>query len=271
MRIKIDKTKHVLIAVEFMVIAVFVMIGVSYVQRHNRNEALYEAVKAGDTKAVASLLSDGADPKYVHTVFLPGNSELAKLKYNLGFRSAASAYGGTIVMQATCQSNSEIMRMLLIKGVDPNSKPDGGLSMLSCKILCAVSLNQASLTEALQMIIDFGGKVNDDRYFAINPLTVVAWVGRNDAVKFLIAHGANVNAGTSNVGTALEFAAMCGRQEVVKTLLANDADPTIASKANGLPIDAARKYGYKGIVAMLKDAMAKRKGGESDGSSTKKK
>jgi ankyrin repeat protein len=83
------------------------------------------------------------------------------------------------------------------------------------------------------------------------PLMGVAFKGDLALATLLLERGAQVDHSGPNGKTALMFAAMFDRVDIARLLLAHGADPRrVDADGNGI-LDAARKMGAQGTVALL--------------------
>ena len=193
-------------------------------------EAMYAAIRSGDTAAVTSLLQQGLDVNVhdrrggatplMHAAAI-GSLDAMRLLIDKGADvNARSAANATALMWAV--TDIAKVRLLVERGADVNAVPDSGRTPL---ILAAASDGSSEIvrlllskganprasdsngattlwaatvgndTATIEQLLTKGIDVNAaDALFGMTPLMNVAANGNLAAVKLLIAAGANVNA-----------------------------------------------------------------------------
>ncbi len=166
---------------------------------------LIDAVKAGDSQAVRSLLKQRSNVNAVeadgmtalHWAARSNDLETVQLLLRSGANAkAANRYGVTPLALAAANGNAPMIEALIKAGADPNAAlPEGETVLMTA-----------------------------------------ARTGNADAVKALIAHGANVNAKENwQDQTALMFAASENNAGAVKALVQAGADMNVHSKVWNFP------------------------------------
>jgi hypothetical protein len=148
---------------------------------------------------------------------------------------------------AVDSGKADVVKQLLDRGVDKNSKDHYGQSL----VMTAVSNHR---TEIVKLLIDVGADINAANDYRITPLAVAAEQGHLDLVNMLVAAGAKVNARDTAGSTALSVAILRGYAEIVETLLAAGTDVQ-RDKEDLLALAADKPE----IKAMLEKAIAKKK------------
>ncbi|HST24823.1 MAG TPA: ankyrin repeat domain-containing protein [Gaiellaceae bacterium] len=167
-------------------------------------ESLVEAVLAGDSNSVASLLGDGLSPDSrdegstpLYTAAAQGEVELVALLLRAGadpnLRSAGEQEG-TPLCAAACHGHGEIVRLLLGKGADPNLAEDEWWTPLRW----AAAQGHAEVARTL-----LDGAANPDLGA---PLAEAARRGSLAVARTLLAHGADPSETDPDGRTALEIA-----------------------------------------------------------------
>jgi ankyrin len=160
----------------------------------DKGSALIDAAKRGDTAAVRTLLSQGANP------------------------NARYGDGATALHWAAYRGDAEATNLLLRAGADVNAVNDLGITALW------IASGNAS-TPVMARLLEGGADPNVAPPTNGTPLMVASRIGNTDGVAQLLAHGANVNAREgADQQTALMWAVSTRQAAVVKLLLAAKAD-----------------------------------------------
>ena len=139
-----------------------------------KSEHLNDAAAAGNTKAVASILAEGANVN-------------------------AQVDGVTALMAASLTGQAQTAKALIQHGADPNVVgPHGNTALMG-----AVGRNQI---ETARILISAGADVNAKDAAGATVLMIAASNGFEDVVRLLVASGADLDATDSNGRTALQWA-----------------------------------------------------------------
>jgi ankyrin repeat protein len=133
--------------------------------------------------------------------------------------------GHTALMCAALKGDTEVVKKLLLRGADVNSKDDEGRNAL---MFAVINMHY-------------------------------------DTVNMLLKHGANVNARANDGGTALMLAASCGDPRIVRALLNAGADLNatfVTTGKNAVSIAADR--GCTDIIELLNMAMVRKQPGNHE-------
>jgi ankyrin repeat protein len=180
------------------------------------DRALLDAVRAGDTARVKSLLDGGADV------------------------NAASADGTPALMHATLLGDVALMRLLLDRGADVNA---------ANKAKATALMWAAGDLDKVKLLVDRGADVNTRAESGHTPLLLAAaCADPAPVVRLLLKRGADAKYAIRGF-TALMAGA--GNREVVRLLLAADADARGANAAGWTALHAAALRGEAGAVADL--------------------
>jgi uncharacterized protein len=176
---------------------------------------LFEAIRAGNTTAVKSLLD--------------ADSSLA---------SAKSDSGVSAVLMSIYTRRSEIRELLLARG-----------AVLEIHDAAAVG-SLARIKEHVEKNPTSAKSVSPDGF----PVVALAAVfGHLDAVRYLAEHGADLNAPATNGSgyNALTGAVASGHTEIVKWLLENGANPNYRYGPGYSPLLTAAANGHLEILKLL--------------------
>lgn len=150
------------------------------------------------------------------------------------------------LLDAVSRNDTVIVKLLLEKGADINTKFDGGSTPLH---LAASN----GYTEIVKLLIDNGADVNAQNDLGNTPLHLAADNGYTEIVKYLIEKGADVNVKSDTDWTPLNAAAESGSTEIVKLLLEKGADINAKDWLGCTPLHGAVRKGYTEIAKYLID------------------
>ncbi len=187
------------------------------------NSELLGAAKSGDAERVQDALQEGADRT------------------------------GAAVEIAAYQGHPDIVKLLLEKGADVNTKvtcPSGSAFIVErCPLIAwASSLGRADIVKYL---VEHGADVNARGAYRMTSLLFAAMAGDADVIQLLLQHGADANARNASGATPLILACRAGSMKVARLLLTHGADPNASSPVDGTPLLAAVKSGREDLVRML--------------------
>ncbi|MEP6754855.1 MAG: ankyrin repeat domain-containing protein [Chthonomonadales bacterium] len=244
MRKKLNRTSVIILIVAALTVAVPSLIVYSYYDRARKSEQLLPAIRLDNTSKALSLLKSGADPNYVGTVY--------------GARRAA--------IEVACEyRNVVVVRYLLSHGVKPWVAGQDKASLIRRALQDPDKSELPKVSEIIQMLLAHGADVNALDLNGFAPIMLAIEAGQNDFVKFLIDKGADVNPTGGTRYSPLLTATRYGNHFVVRLLLKAGADPAKCDTTFDELIEIAHKGNHKETVAILKDAMAKRKAAGSGG------
>ncbi|XP_078261911.1 ankyrin repeat and SOCS box protein 3 [Rhinoraja longicauda] len=186
--------------------------------------ALHLAAKHGHLKIAKILLQAGANPNAVTNenvtpLFLAaekGHIAIIRtlLKNEARINGAHSACLWSVVHQAAYQGHLDVLKFLLEKGADKESKDDYGITPL---FLAA----QYGKLESLRTLIQYGSNVNCQAYDKATPLFIAAQEGHVECVEVLLSHGVNANlyCNEDDWQLPIHAAAQMGRVKVLEFLI----------------------------------------------------
>ena len=193
--------------------------------QNSRNEALVEAVKLADLRAIKRLIDEGADVN-------------AENKYGYYTPLLAAASDGQVV----------IAKFLLSNGADVNQQNQIGRTSLHE----AVRYGHVGMAE---LLLANGADVNARDYGKNTPLHKSLRRAPVTVIKLLLAKGADLKARDANGDMPLHRAIRIGNTKVVQLLLNQGADANAKLKDWGgrRPISFARNLGGReDIIELLK-------------------
>jgi ankyrin repeat protein len=196
------------------------------------------------------------------------------------FSSAWAMTSYEKMLQAVEDGDYSEVKLLLDRGIDPNTTDPRGLSVLmiaahkgDAKIVgllierrANVGRRTAAGDTALLMaalngdvtvigkLLDAGAEINPAKGWA--PLHYAAFAGNAAAVKLLLERGANKDAIAPNGYTALMLAARNGKIEAARAILYVDPDVNFKSVSGETALSVAHKRERKDMEALLRQAGA---------------
>ncbi|MEP6754019.1 MAG: ankyrin repeat domain-containing protein [Chthonomonadales bacterium] len=242
MRKKMNRTSVIILIVAALTVAVPSVIAYSDDDHDRKGEQLITAIRSDNTDKALSLLKSGADPNYVSSLN--------------GTRVAA--------IEIACEyKNVVVVRYLLSHGVKPWLVRQDKSALIRRTLEYPAHHPSLNVNEIMQILIDHGADVNMTYPKGPLPIIIAIRYGHEEAVKFLVDHGADVNLAMREQASPLWVATRFGNKLVVRLLLNAGADPSKTGNTFDQLIKLAQEYDGKEIVAILKDAMAKRKAAAS--------
>ena len=184
----------------------------------------------------------------VSPFYLPiRNNDVAALKQLLRTRGpkARDARGNSPLMYAAALGTTDVLRLLLDAGADPNAANELGARPL---MWCAGDAAKVKL------LLAKGAKVNVRSKLGRTPLLIAAaYDGAVESARLMIEKGADVNARDESGVTVLNQAANVNNLEVARMLLAKGAKVNIAEYAGFTPLHGAATNAYRGgaLVKLL--------------------
>ena len=174
------------------------------------------------------------------------------------------------LMDAVGRNNTEVVKLFLQAGMDPNVKVDGYTPLMQ-----AAAKNRVEIGK---LLVEKGSDINAKSKEGYTPL-ILAVAGESkeapvnmEFVKFLLEKSADVNIqAEKDGGTALFLAISKGNSEAVGLLLAKNCNPNVyLAKDKLTPLMAAIKDGNLEIIKALLDkgADVNAKGGPKGGNLT---
>lgn len=204
------------------------------------------AVRNGNAKLIALLLSNGADPnratyqRKVDTFITRIHKRTEPLP---------------LLVEAATGGHTETVKVLLKAGAQIDIQDEDGRTAL-------YKAAEQGYKRTVELLLTEKADANLYDNIGRTPLMVASRNGYTSIVESLIAHGARVNAIEQldpnshrdvPVGgmTALIYASRGGHAEITAVLLKNGADRRLSSNTGETALGAARQHGFKQIEQML--------------------
>lgn len=239
-----------------VVVAVLSGIGLGAAESDLR---LVDAVREGDTQAVAALLAEGArvdaatadGSTALHwAVYADGAGSVRRLLDAGAGVDAANDHGVTPLALACGNGSAPLVTALLDAGADPNATIWSGETAL---MTCARTGSAGAVNALLAAGADPGRAEPEEHQ------TALMWAVSERhpaAARALIRFGADVAARTKRGFTPLLFAAREGAYESALAILAAGADPDQAAEDATTPLVAATVRGHAALAVRLLEAGA---------------
>lgn len=228
---------------------------------HGLREQLFNAVRNGDTKAVAILLADGklgvdvthpisGKTALMHAA-LHGMTDMARYLLELNADvNKVDRSGRNALMHATRRKNDDMVKFLLSKNANANQVSNIGDTPLKLAALAC----DATTIHALVMK---RARVNQTAEEECTPLHMAALGGNVSALETLIRNDANPNATTQGGKTPLMLAAREGQVEVVEALLKTHAHRTLTDSEGKTAMDHAVAGQHWAVVTLLAQSLGR--------------
>ncbi|CAM9595099.1 unnamed protein product [Laminaria digitata] len=186
---------------------------------------------------VEFLIERGADPDRPVT---------KEVKY-LGSDAVLAIPGARVLHVAVRNGLTEIVRLLLKRGADPNATD----SKHRTPLMGACS-DELVFVEPVQMLLETGADLTLARNGDFIPLHAVALHGHTDVVDMLCSRApATLNQCTSDGKTPLVLACYYGHESVVSKLLSLGAMQPVSPDDGTCPLAIAVSKGFVGVVQVL--------------------
>lgn len=226
------------------------------------NTALFYAIERGFIAAVETLLEAGAKTT-IHAIGFKKHALIEALKNDIDNDSSSEivrllldkgvdvnvkdeedddeAGDSPLILAIRKEIDMDIIRSLVEKGADVNYKSYEGETPLSTAIY-------ANDTEVVQYLLEKGADANGDE--EIRPLSFAASVGSLQIVKLLVEYGANVNNQNESGSTAL---LRTNKVDIARFLIENGANVNAKDLYDGMTslIGAAARQNVELVKLLL--------------------
>lgn len=199
-------------------VLIFVLSSANYLWAGPKEDALFDAIKAGNTRKATQLINEGLDVNAtgedqfwtpLRYAVSHDQKEIVELLLSKGADvNARNKFGSTALIMAV--TKKEIIEMLLSNGADVNAQNNSGVTALMGTIV--MMYTERSLPdqkEILELLLSKGADVNVQDssgrtalMYAVGPRCRVklgSVPADKQSIELLISNGANVNA-TDNSG-----------------------------------------------------------------------
>ena len=177
------------------------------------------------------------------------NAGIAVSLFGVVLFIANTPKSGEELRRAAIKGDVETVRSLLSKGANLNWRA-GGWTIL-------MFVSREGRTEIAKILLEHGADPNVKGREGATAVTISAEHGHAELVKVLLGGGADVNGKNDHGNTALMYGAEYGHLEVVKALLNAGADVSARDRDGETALMMARRRGHTEIVELLKNAGAK--------------
>ena len=221
-------------------------LGLLHLAAHGQSELIFELLlEAGAKVDVPSAIgrSDGAA---LHWAATAGRDAMVRLLLDRGADTNSKTKNGRTALHMAAGNGHETVVQLLLDRIDIEAKTNDGHTALH---RAAGNCHEATM----RLLIDHGAIIDSKTNHGDTALHKAAQSGHEAIVRLLIDHGAIVDFKTNDGETALHRAASNGRETTVRLLIDHGAN--IDSKTNNgyTALYKVAMSGYKAIVRLLID------------------
>jgi ankyrin repeat protein len=237
----------------------------TYAGEQSHGDRFAIAIERGDLDAVKALVEGGARADtiidYGEHKITPlmkacweGQGEIVVYLLDSGAKvNATDEAGQTALFSAITQDKVELVKLLIGRGAKVNIRDVRQFA----PITLAASMGNGPMVEALAAA---GADLNVETY-GLTPLMFAVSSKKMDMIRLLVKLGAPVNyasKGGDAGSTALFSSIYSGDAEMVRALIELKADVNVKTKSGNTPLKAARQGDQEDIIAILKEAGAKK-------------
>ena len=152
----------------------------------------------------------------------------------------------TPLFEAADRGHTEVVKLLLDAGVDPNEYRDSfGRTPLWIS-------SYHGHKSVVKLLLDNGAKTNAVHNRACSPLHIATRFDDIDVVELLLDSNADPNAAAEHDWVPLHFAARNGSKQMTEILLDKGADPNMVDEKGWTPLSIALHYNRLQVANILK-------------------
>jgi len=152
------------------------------------------------------------------------------------------------IIDAANIGSEDSVKALLANSVDANHVGEGGWTPL-------LASSAQGYTEIMRMLLDAGANPDISNSLGITPLMFGSRYKRVDVASLLLEYGANPNIQDFGGDTALSVAARYGANDVVELLLRNGADVELKNHGGKSALDVAYDSAAGGAAKLIRKAI----------------
>ncbi|RMZ91406.1 hypothetical protein DV736_g1357, partial [Chaetothyriales sp. CBS 134916] len=194
---------------------------------------------------IEDMVSDEYGETPLSWAALQGHEVVVKLLLEKGAElDSKDEYGETPLSWAALQGHEVVVKLLLEKGAELDSKSKSGQTPLSWAA-------QGGHEAVVKLLLEKGAELDSKSKSGQTPLSRAAQGGHEAVVKLLLEKGAELDSKDKSGQTPLSWAALQGHEVVVKLLLEKGAELDSKSKSGQTPLSWAAQGGHEAVVKLL--------------------
>ena len=170
------------------------------------------------------------------------------VKPNCSLLSFDDIYEDTPLLNASVNGHTEVVKLLLKFGADPNIGNYNETTPLH-------KAARGGHSELVKQLLDGGAMPDKQNIYGFTVLIGAAAHGHQNTVELLLEAGADPNKSNRFGETPLIEAAWSGYESLVKLLLKKGADPTRANVSGQTALSLAKENGHTNVAILIKDKM----------------
>lgn len=172
-----------------------------------------------------------------------------------GYRRAVQKEQSAELSTAASKGDIERVRLLLERGIDPNSFDDSPEKTPALIRACGVDKEIA--WELVDVLLEAGADVNVLGPGQTTALMYATYMGNAEVARALVSAGASLSATDVNGHTAAHWAARSGQLEIVRMLKMAGADFGARDRVHDTPRDLAKRNRREDVLKWLESVGVK--------------